>query len=176
MKEIPFDQLSKAFQEAITVTRTMGIQYIWIDSLCIIQNSTKDWKEQFVTMGEVYSNSFCNVAATGAIDGGGGCFVNRNPAFIRSLTLQLPDLGTRNARLKEKPREALDGNRPKTDWEFLRFNIPDQGGEYTLLDMDLWRTEVDSSALCSRAWVPQERLLAPKMIHFGERQVFFESL
>jgi hypothetical protein len=176
MKEIPFDQLSKTFREAITLTRTMGIQYIWIDSLCIIQNSTEDWKEQSATMGEVYSNSFCNVAATGAIDGRGGCFVDRNPAFVRSLTLQLPDLGTRNARLKEKPREASDDSRPKTDWEFLRSNIPDQGGEYTLLDVDLWRTEVEYSALCSRAWVLQERVLAPKTIHFGERQVFFECM
>jgi hypothetical protein len=41
-KSIPFESLSKTFQDAVEVTRALGYQYIWIDSLCIIQKSSVD--------------------------------------------------------------------------------------------------------------------------------------
>lgn len=41
---IPFSSLSKTFQEAVQITRAFGIRYIWIDSLCILQDSTADWE------------------------------------------------------------------------------------------------------------------------------------
>jgi hypothetical protein len=34
---IPWDRLPKTFQDAIDVTNQLGIKYIWIDSLCILQ-------------------------------------------------------------------------------------------------------------------------------------------
>ena len=40
---IPYADLPKNFQDAISYTRTMGIEYLWIDSLCIIQDSEEDW-------------------------------------------------------------------------------------------------------------------------------------
>lgn len=43
-KAIPLHTLSKVFQEAIKVTREFGVRYIWIDSLCIIQDSSSDWE------------------------------------------------------------------------------------------------------------------------------------
>jgi hypothetical protein len=48
----------------------MSIQYLCIDSLCIIQDSEEDWKRESVSMMAVYSGSYCNVAATGAADTG----------------------------------------------------------------------------------------------------------
>jgi len=42
---IPLESLSKVFQEAIHFTRLFGMRYIWIDSLCIIQDSSKDWEQ-----------------------------------------------------------------------------------------------------------------------------------
>lgn len=43
-KAIAMGSLSKTFQDAILVTRQFGMRYIWIDSLCIIQDSAKDWQ------------------------------------------------------------------------------------------------------------------------------------
>lgn len=43
---IPFEDLPKTFQDAITITQQLGIGYLWIDSLCIIQDSPKDWKKE----------------------------------------------------------------------------------------------------------------------------------
>lgn len=43
---IPWDSLSKTLQDAVIITRALGIQYLWIDSLCIIQDDEDDWREQ----------------------------------------------------------------------------------------------------------------------------------
>lgn len=42
-KEIDWDELPRNFQDAIKVTRGLDLQYLWIDSICIIQEDAKDW-------------------------------------------------------------------------------------------------------------------------------------
>ncbi|TEY73211.1 hypothetical protein BOTCAL_0081g00010 [Botryotinia calthae] len=75
MIKIPEDDLTKTFQDAIRISRALGIEYIWIDSLCIIQDSSSDWQAEAVLMQSVYSSSEINIAATGAADGRQGCFL-----------------------------------------------------------------------------------------------------
>lgn len=59
------------------VTKRMGIRYIWIDSLCILQDSHKDWNNESQHMAEVYRHSFCNIAAADAESGTAGLFRRR---------------------------------------------------------------------------------------------------
>lgn len=141
-KEIPFSQLTKSFQDAITISRRLGVHYIWIDSLCIIQDSAQDWHEQSATMARVYSNSYCNIAAAHAEDGTFGCFTNRNPAFVKPFRLDLK-------------------------WG------PNPGLHYVVHNM-YWRESVLEAPLNMRAWVFQERTLAPRNLFFGATEVFFE--
>lgn len=63
---IQISLLNQTFQDAIEVTRRMVFRYLWIDSLCIIQNEPDlaDWERESVRMGDYYSNAFCNIAAT----------------------------------------------------------------------------------------------------------------
>jgi hypothetical protein len=49
--------LSTTFRDAVYVTRFFGCQYLWIDSLCIVQNNAKDWEKEASLMASVYSNS-----------------------------------------------------------------------------------------------------------------------
>ncbi|OAL51539.1 HET-domain-containing protein [Pyrenochaeta sp. DS3sAY3a] len=86
---IPSSGLSKTFQDAIEVTRRLQINYLWIDSLCIMQDSKQDWMEQSAKMALVYSNAYCNIAAAHATDGSYGCFTNRNPTFVRPIEVAL---------------------------------------------------------------------------------------
>ena len=51
---IPLWMLSENFADAVIVTRQMGLHYIWIDSLCIIQDSPTDWQKEAVMMHKVY--------------------------------------------------------------------------------------------------------------------------
>jgi hypothetical protein len=71
---IAFDNLPKTFRDAVTVTRELGIRYLWIDCLCIIQGDKDDWELESSRMADVYSNSYLNIAATEAKDCNGGLF------------------------------------------------------------------------------------------------------
>lgn len=73
-QSISFNDLSKTFQDAVTITRKLGIQYLWIDSLCIIQDNKEDWASEAPTMGSVYEEAYLTICATGAADGTEGCF------------------------------------------------------------------------------------------------------
>lgn len=66
---IAFDGLSRVFQEAIIVARYLGGFYIWIDCLCIIQDSVEDWNRESAQMCDVYAGSCCNIAATACSNG-----------------------------------------------------------------------------------------------------------
>jgi hypothetical protein len=85
-KGIPWNSLSKTFQDAVETCRRLGIDHIWIDSLCIIQNSKDgvDWKEQSVQMADIYQNAFITIAATRSKDGMGGCFAERDAGHVNA--------------------------------------------------------------------------------------------
>ncbi|KUJ18647.1 HET-domain-containing protein, partial [Mollisia scopiformis] len=65
---IKFADLPKLFQEAVYVTRKLRIKYLWIDGLCIIQDSDADWQKEAAKMGEIYRNGQIRIAATVAKD------------------------------------------------------------------------------------------------------------
>ncbi|KAL2060089.1 hypothetical protein VTL71DRAFT_9911 [Oculimacula yallundae] len=87
-EEIPVAALPKTFEEALFVAKYAGFDFIWIDSLCIIQDSIEDWRKESSTMCDVYSNSGLNISATGAADGSGGMFYNRNQISLCQIDLQ----------------------------------------------------------------------------------------
>lgn len=110
-KRIPPELLPKTFFDAIRITLLLGYEYLWIDSLCIIQDSTEDWLQQSKVMGSVYRNSTLTIAAVGAKDSHGGCFLaSRDMRSVSKLgwTGELSLLKT-NEMEKEQPlhRRAL---------------------------------------------------------------------
>lgn len=75
---VPTEALSKTFREALKATIELGFHYIWIDSLCIVQDDPNDWVTEAATMGRVYANSMLNLAAVDAPDGDTGLFFRRS--------------------------------------------------------------------------------------------------
>jgi len=65
---IPEDRLPILFIEAIRLARELDIPYIWIDSLCIVQDSPDDWELESAKMCEYYSNTWINIAAVTSPD------------------------------------------------------------------------------------------------------------
>ena len=51
---IPLSSMPEMFQDAVIASRELGIRYLWIDSLCIIQDSVEDWELECSKMGRVY--------------------------------------------------------------------------------------------------------------------------
>ncbi len=62
MVGIRWDELSKTFQDSLVIARRLGLRYIWIDSLCIIQDSDEDFEIECARMGQVYLNAVCTIA------------------------------------------------------------------------------------------------------------------
>ena len=79
---IPLDDLPKTFQDAVELTKRIGLRYIWIDSLCIIQDDLHDWKKEAAKMANVYRNAYCTVAATGSKGDQEGIFLQRSPQDV----------------------------------------------------------------------------------------------
>lgn len=60
---IDFKSLPQLFQDAVIITRSLGVRYLWIDAICIIQDDQTDWLEQAPFMGKIYQNAYCTIAA-----------------------------------------------------------------------------------------------------------------
>jgi len=92
-EEISYGDLPKTFQHALIVTRQLGCRYVWIDSLCIIQDSHEDWVKESDRMRHVYANSFCNIAASAAENSSEGLFFDRYPGSIMPLRISINGSG-----------------------------------------------------------------------------------
>jgi len=85
---IMFDSLSRVFQDAIKATRTLGYRYIWIDALCIIQDSTEDWDREAACMAEIYANASITLSAAVSKSADENLFLPRQSVKAVRLTDQ----------------------------------------------------------------------------------------
>ncbi|KAI0505813.1 heterokaryon incompatibility protein-domain-containing protein [Xylaria bambusicola] len=76
---IDMDVLPNTLKHAIQVTRELGVRYLWIDSLCIVQGEDGDFNEEAVHMETVFSTAYCVIAATRA-EGSSSGFLGPRPA------------------------------------------------------------------------------------------------
>jgi hypothetical protein len=81
---ISSNSLPRTIKDALIITRHLGLRYLWIDALCIIQDSAKDWEEQSSKMGQIYANAYINISAGSASDTQSGFLNRRELRTIRS--------------------------------------------------------------------------------------------
>ncbi|KAM6536285.1 hypothetical protein FALCPG4_002294 [Fusarium falciforme] len=96
-------------------------------------------------MKHVYSNSFCNISAADAPDPSHSIFNHRDPHTL------IPQVVARSGKEGTKASEC-----------------------FILSDYKFWQVEVSNALVNKRAWVLQERFLAPRILHFGKRQLIWE--
>ncbi|CAG8958602.1 hypothetical protein HYFRA_00009919 [Hymenoscyphus fraxineus] len=162
MQSIGWNDLPKTFQDAITLLRALDIRYLWIDSLCIIQDDPLDWAAESMRMAAIYSNSFVNIAATGSFDSRGGCFHPRilkhtvPTSEITSFPIKIPENSLTQTLYV---RHSLE----RVHQSYSAYKSP----EYDPPDSQI-------APLLSRAWVFQERFLAPRTIHFHPSELIME--
>lgn len=79
-KYIVWAELPKIFQDAVAITRQLGVKYLWIDSLCIIQDDIEDWQRQSAQMASIYANAYVTIAATSSDSSDSTCLSLKNRA------------------------------------------------------------------------------------------------
>ena len=109
---IPLSALPKTMQDAITIARRFRIRYLWIDALCIVQDSEEDWRAEAKRMASVYKNSLLTIAAAADSTEEGGCFRTRSRRQVRPFPSESywPDGSTKY--IFADRRATRDGARP----------------------------------------------------------------
>ena len=72
LEGISIVDLPATFRDAVAVTRALGIRYLWIDSLCILQDSYDHWMQESAIMGAIYENAYVRLSADSAEDSSEG--------------------------------------------------------------------------------------------------------
>lgn len=173
VQALPMGELSLTFKDAVQATRNLGISYLWIDSLCIIQDDRGDWENEAARMGLYFEKAICTLAAVDAVDD------NTNQ-----------DVGLFSARETDELAVTVD------------CPFEDDGEEPPTMDDPCWEGRMErlifSSALPSnkdivlrprwkglwatmrfttwhdRAWIVQERVLSRRVIYYTGRKLFWE--
>ncbi|KAK0100973.1 hypothetical protein ONS96_006205 [Cadophora gregata f. sp. sojae] len=91
---IPETFLSAVFKDVIIVTRRLGSKYLWIDSLCIIQDSIKDWASESASMHLIYGNSSYNISALAASNSADGLFLSKSTYSPIRINMSIRGLET----------------------------------------------------------------------------------
>ncbi|KAF4635098.1 hypothetical protein G7Y89_g3003 [Cudoniella acicularis] len=74
---IPLSSLPQTFQDTVNLCREFKIRYLWIDSLCIVQDDIMEWRHEAGRMTSVYGNAFLVIAASASSDDNIGMFPRR---------------------------------------------------------------------------------------------------
>ncbi|KAL7621895.1 hypothetical protein AAE478_007395 [Parahypoxylon ruwenzoriense] len=143
-KGMPLYQFPATLRDAIHITRALGIRYIWIDALCILQDSAQDWAQEASRMHEVYKGAVVTIAAACASKTSDGIF-----------------------------RERLAPTHPRC-WLDWRNGDDAASKVFLRPGSELWDERMHQSILHTRGWVLQETLLAPRTLWFGQQQLCFE--
>lgn len=91
LKGIAVADMPQTFRDAVVITRELGIEYLWIDSLCILQGSKEDWQKESSKMGTVYGNAFLTISAAASTDSTQGIFRPRSVSAIPPVKIEPRD-------------------------------------------------------------------------------------
>lgn len=158
-QNIKLADLPPTFQNAIEVCRGLSMPYLWIDSLCIIQDDTDDWNREAARMGRVYNDAFLVLIASS------------------SAKPEEPFLGPRDEDWSEKHFEFQTHNGTVVPLKARKRHLlaaPLDQGPYEPPFSGAWATNKRVGPLYSRGWCFQESYLATRALHYTPGSLVFE--
>lgn len=150
LQSIPINTMPQAFRDAVAICRELQIPFLWIDSLCIIQDDIRDWEIESSKMANIFSNAYLTVIAAA----GSSC----NDSFLH----REPNQAYCVFPFKSDKHPELDGyyrlrHRPGIKW---------------------WGSDkmaaISGCRWIERGWTFQEERLARRVLMFGVNKFFFD--
>ncbi|OTB00460.1 hypothetical protein M426DRAFT_267536, partial [Hypoxylon sp. CI-4A] len=151
---ISIEAFPRTFQDAISVTRQLRCRYLWIDSLCIIQDDKEDWRRESSRMADVYGNSYVTLAATASANSYGGLFFKHDVLDVKHT-------------VKRRGRDGED----------MVVNVRPALEHSPYFASTAYGLESSAPApLLERSWCFQEYLLAPRVLSFTKWEMLWVCL
>ncbi|PVH93957.1 HET-domain-containing protein [Periconia macrospinosa] len=116
LSDVPIKYLPSNFLDAALITSNMGFSYLWIDSLCIIQDSPVDKVREIPAMSEIYGHAILTIAALAAENRNGGCFTSCYPLSLVPVLLRDGDYNIRDQVWAEPEKSREDGLYKSARW------------------------------------------------------------
>ncbi|KAI1441044.1 heterokaryon incompatibility protein-domain-containing protein [Annulohypoxylon stygium] len=138
---LSYEKLARSIQDAIKVTAELGLKYLWVDALCIIQDDDNDKIEQIADMPRIYNQACVTIVAAKSDRASSG--------FLDEVDL------TKTTRLAVK----------------LPFRCPDENGTLGSAYISYIEDRLEPEPIISRSWTLQERYLSNRSLEFGRTQM-----
>ena len=194
--QILLTELPKTFRDAVRITRMLNIQYLWIDSLCIIQDDDEDWEKEAAVMGFVYANAYLTISASSSKDDASGCFptdeARKAISFVSSDGESLGRPAIPNAaplmdQEYESSQKTFLSRKIYASLTYPAFNATvfltpewmpsscmSRPKKYLIGKFGKSFDPIAGEPISKRGWTLQERLLAPRVLHYGVEQMYWE--
>ncbi|KAK4442316.1 heterokaryon incompatibility protein 6, OR allele [Podospora aff. communis PSN243] len=145
--------LPNTFRDAIDFTRRLELRFLWIDSICIIQDSDQDWQQQSALMGDIYGGAYITLCATASPNSDEGLYV---PLFEHQQPYNIEVQGPEDLLYSVNVETALkDSHMPP--WRQSYYDSFKNMSGFPVID---------------RAWAFQERVLSPRLLHFCSKAYY----
>jgi hypothetical protein len=196
---IDTNSIPQTFQDAINICRALQVSYLWIDSLCIVQDDPADWELEAAKMSSVYMDSYLTVSALHSADDADGCFPSiarqtksmpspfvspdvvctGRPTVANAIPLVIPkeSIGTELDSYNHAVVFSMHGSETGKYYitnEWMPPSIESSTKKYGTFNFGASYDPLKPEPLSSRGWVLQERLLSQRTLHYSEGQIYWE--
>lgn len=157
---IPVGELSRTLQDAVWITHKLGVRYLWVDTLCIVQDDPDDWEREAIDMYRLYG------AASHGADGSAGMFppaAGANHLIPLNIDLKTPEGVATTVDVEIRTVSRLD----KDSQVHKAYGA---SGD----KKDAFLVSKDDDVLQTRGWVLQERALSTRVVHFNAQELVWE--
>ncbi|CAH0025043.1 unnamed protein product [Clonostachys rhizophaga] len=139
------NMLPQDYQDIISICRAMSVQFLWIDSLCILQDSPEDLLREIKTMLNVYQNALLTLSI---------CWDYSDSTIFPS-----------------RRGDTLSIVPPNDESKNIAYSTT---GCAFVNHVDEFKINVTHSLVNSRGWVLQERTLSRRIVYLGNEQLYWE--
>jgi len=196
---INISDIPQTFLHAAEIAVWLNITYLWIDSLCILQDDAKDWEREAARIVDFYANSHLTISADSSTDDSTGCFVSKEtrlkaqhvssdnismhrPCYANAAPLMFLDTGTTQPYFMSARGSAAsvfdisDGGKSRIyiSDEWMPSSLKSEPKLYQIGAFGTPFDPIASEPLSSRGWTLQERLLPPRILHYTDQQMYWE--